>query len=206
MDWKSAYKGMAAFSGAVTASATHEIKNELAVINEQSGLIKELLMLAAQGREVDPSRLESLISRVIVRIGQADVVIKRLNTFAHSGDLDRDLTNVADSVALVVEFYKRLASIKGLTLELGQMPEALGLAHPPMLFQQAVWACLAGAAEAAEKGGAVVITAAAVNGQTEIKFSANYTQTPQGPSQELLEALGCRLTADSGNLILCMAE
>lgn len=202
MNWEDAFKGVTAFSGAVTASATHEIKNELAVINEQSGLIKELLMMAAQGREVDPSRLENLISRVIVRIGQADTVIKRLNTFAHSGDADRDQTNVADSVSLVVEFYKRLASIKGLELELGEFPQGLGLAKPPMLFQQALWSCLDGAAQAAEKGTTLKISASAQG----VVFSGSFQQTPQGPSEDLLEALGCRLSADGANLILSIAE
>lgn len=205
MHWEEAYKAMAAFSGAVTASATHEIKNELAVINEQSGLIKELLMLANQGREVDPSRLESLISRVIVRVGQADTIIKRLNKYAHSGDIDRDHTNVAESVALVVTFYKRLASIKGVELEVSQLPEGLNLPRPPMLLQQAVWACLEGTVGAAEKGTAVVISAQANNDSVEIKFSGNFQDTPKGPSEELLETFGCRLAFDNGNLILNMA-
>ena len=45
------------FCARVTASATHEIKNELAVINEQSRLIQELLAMAGQGKEPSLERL-----------------------------------------------------------------------------------------------------------------------------------------------------
>ena len=70
------------FIGEVSASSTHEINNELAVINEQSRLTAELLALGRLGHEVDPAELEHLVNRVIARVERADKLVQRMNAFA----------------------------------------------------------------------------------------------------------------------------
>ena len=42
------------FFGKITASVTHEIKNALATINENAGLMTDYIEMAARGRPLEP--------------------------------------------------------------------------------------------------------------------------------------------------------
>ena len=44
------------FFGKISASISHEIKNAIAVMNENAGLIKDLIMMAERGRPTIRSR------------------------------------------------------------------------------------------------------------------------------------------------------
>ena len=52
------------FSGKVTASISHEIKNRLSVINEQAGLLEDHVGMGQQGRALDLERLGRLAATV----------------------------------------------------------------------------------------------------------------------------------------------
>jgi len=45
------------FYGKICASLSHEIKNALAIINEDAGLLNDFAALADQGRPLDPERV-----------------------------------------------------------------------------------------------------------------------------------------------------
>jgi len=46
------------FFGKMTASISHELKNVLAIINENAGLLEDLCAMAEKGRPVDPVRIK----------------------------------------------------------------------------------------------------------------------------------------------------
>jgi len=46
------------FFGKMTASISHEIKNVLAIINENAGLLEDLALMADGGAEIEPQRLK----------------------------------------------------------------------------------------------------------------------------------------------------
>jgi signal transduction histidine kinase len=180
------------FVGAVTASATHEIKNELAVINEQGQLALEILDMAGQGRQADPQRLAHLLSRVVARVGRADKVVGRLNAFAHSAESHRTACDAAQALELMVSFYKRLAALRRVTLELTP-PAGTGgmeLPAPPLMVEQAMWAALRSAVEAAPEGGAVEVGLETDGGSLRLRLSGDFVSPPQVPPAELLEPLG----------------
>ena len=187
--WQELMGGVLAFVGAVTASATHEIKNELAVINEQGSLIQELLQMAARGREVDPARLEALIGRVLARVARADGVVKRLNAFAHSADLERQETDPAQILELIGKLFGRLAGLRGLTLELTPPPTGLVLPALPVLFEQAAWACLRGVADVATKGSTLRLGLMVEGGAALLRLEGELAQPPALPPAPLLAAL-----------------
>ncbi|WP_449246715.1 hypothetical protein [Desulfarculus baarsii] len=187
--WQELMGGVLAFVGAVTASATHEIKNELAVINEQGSLVQELLQMAARGREVDPARLEELIGRVLIRVARADGVVKRLNAFAHSADLERQETDPAQSLELIGKLFGRLAGLRGLTLELAPTPAGLVLPALPVLFEQVVWACLRGAADVAAKGSTLRLGLTIEGDAARLLVEGELAQPPALPPAPLLTAL-----------------
>jgi hypothetical protein len=43
------------FYGKITASVSHEIKNVLAIINENAGLLEDFTFMADRGKPIDPA-------------------------------------------------------------------------------------------------------------------------------------------------------
>lgn len=194
------------FFGAVTASATHEIKNELAVINEHSHLMLEMLQMAAQGREPDPQRLQELTSRVIARVGQADQVVKRLNTFAHSAEKQRDRCQVGPALELMVRCYLRLAALRNVRLELEPLAngEDLAIKAPPIQVEQALWAALQATVGAAASGSLIRASLSRAGEAVSLRLAGELSQPPAEPPAELLAPLGATARAEAGALVLDM--
>jgi len=171
------------FMGKVTASATHEIKNELAVINEQSRLLQEMLAMAENGREPDLARLGQLIGRVVVRVGQADQAVRRLNAFAHGADLEGGQTDPAHSLQKIMGLFQRPADMKGINLDLtvGQCP---AIQVRPILWEQMVWACLEKAAEQAAKGSKLRVGMVKREGGLRVEFRLEPPARLEAPPPE----------------------
>ncbi len=93
------------YFGAMTASISHEMKNYLAIINENAGLLEDLSMMAEQGNSLDPQRIMKVCGNIATQIKRADDTIKNMNTFGHS--IDNTCTN----------FF--LGEVMNLTLTLG---------------------------------------------------------------------------------------
>ncbi len=72
------------FFGRMTASISHEIKNTLAIVNENAGLLGDLALLMDKGRPLSPERLTTLAGNIRRQVQRADDIIRRLNRFAHS--------------------------------------------------------------------------------------------------------------------------
>ena len=60
------------FFGKMTASISHEIKNVLAIINENAGLLEDLALLAGRGAAIDPQRLTNM-SQAVMKQVKADI-------------------------------------------------------------------------------------------------------------------------------------
>lgn len=192
------------FLAQVTANATHEIKNQLAVMNEQSHLLQEFLVMADKGRPVAPARLQTLVERIIARVGQADEVVKRLNAFAHSADLKPGALRAEGLLPLTLDMFARRAALKGVTVEAAggalELPEGVD----QFLLEAAMWYCLVGAAEAAAKG--AVIQAGLEKDEAGLVFwlRGDFASEPAPPSAAILEGLGAVYGADRHELRLSL--
>jgi signal transduction histidine kinase len=187
------------FFGRVTASATHEIKNSLAVLNEQSRLIQELLEAGGEGGG-GAERLRELIGRVIARVEEADQTVRRLNAFAHSADLDRRAADAARSWEVIAPLFQRPAALAGCSLAAGPAPASAELACRPPVAQQAMWHCLEAAARAAEPGAEMSARVESRPGAAALVIRVRTRAEPRLPPPEVLEPLGAevRLLAEGG--------
>ncbi|MBU1274625.1 MAG: hypothetical protein KJ720_04555 [Proteobacteria bacterium] len=191
------------FVGRVTASATHEIKNELAVINEQSRLVLEFLEMAASGKEISLERLHGLISRVVARVGQADAVVKRLNVFAHSTELERTACEAVSLLELMVQMFGRMAGLKRVSLELSQEhPAAVELTATPLQYEQVLWSCMSAALAAAQPSSILRLHLERDDEILRLSLKGEMTGPPQAPPAELLDLLGASVLAGPGSLNL----
>ena len=106
------------FFGKMSASISHEIKNTLAIINENAGLLEDFTIMAEKGLPLNPERLKGLAGKIGVQIRRADRIIKNLNRFAHSADEWVKAVDLFETLELVTALSERFAARRSLTLAL----------------------------------------------------------------------------------------
>ena len=106
------------FFGQILASATHEIKNNLAIINENAGLMEDLSMMAQKGSPLSPERVATTAQRIIAQVKRADQVLRRMNQFSHSVDIPEELVDLEKTVLFVRELGSRLIEMKGARIDI----------------------------------------------------------------------------------------
>ena len=106
------------FFGKMSASISHEIKNVLAIINENAGLLEDYNLMAEKGIPLNPERLKTLAETVMTQIKRADVIVKNMNKFAHSVDDAKKTVDVREVLELVRALSSRFAAMRGVVLDL----------------------------------------------------------------------------------------
>ena len=90
------------FFGRISASISHEIKNVLAIINENAGLLEDLTFMANKGKPIDPDRLKRMAATVQKQIGRGDEILKNMNRFAHSIDETVAEVDLNQTIELII--------------------------------------------------------------------------------------------------------
>jgi C4-dicarboxylate-specific signal transduction histidine kinase len=194
------------FFGKMSASISHEIKNVLAIINENAGLLQDFVLMADQGMPIDPQRLKTLAEAVLKQIGRADGIVINLNRFAHSVDKTYTTVDLNDMVELVVALSARFAAMGGVDLipKLSEVP--VKLKTIPFFLMNLLWLCLEFVMDAVGRGGSVeLVTEKAVNGGC-IRFntSASSVAVPTDTfsterEKTLLDLLKAEFSVDTGS-------
>jgi len=105
------------FSGSVTASVSHEIKNNIAVINEYAGLLEDLVFMSKKEKTVQPERLLDIAGKIKKQVTAADRVIGNLNKFGHTTDNFYYTIDINEVLILSVNLFKRIFITKNIELE-----------------------------------------------------------------------------------------
>lgn len=190
------------FFGTVNASISHEIKNRLAVINEQAGLLKDLVNLAEKGKELSLERLMRLSESLKTQVSLADAIIRDMNRFAHSADSFETNTDICDLLALTGALAKRTADNRDVRIELELPKPSFSLETAPFFLVNLVWQCLEAAMGTAgvvrtvmvgckktEKGAEVWFSPEGGPGRSEILLSDS--------AEDLAAAIHAEVTVDS---------
>ncbi len=147
-----------AFFGRISASISHEIKNCLAVINEQNGLHQDFLMLQQQGQSVDPKRIERINRIISEQVQRMDTIVKRLNRFSHSLDNPEESIDLGELCDYVVHLCERFATNKGVVLT-REMDSPAAITGQPFLITRLIVECLEAIFAEATSGQAIVLRA-----------------------------------------------
>lgn len=128
------------YFGKMTASATHELKNSLSIINENAGLLTDLVAMA-QSRKTNLScerilRLSQALNRQVLRI---DDILKKLNRFSHTVDSDFETIDIEDTVKLVAGMASRLIDMKGVSVKICCESGPVFLNTRYFLLETAIW-------------------------------------------------------------------
>ena len=192
------------FFGEVTAGVTHQIKNELAVINETGNLIVEIMAMAEMGREPDPGRIRELAQRVVNRVDRSNLMIKRLNTFAHSTEEEAGQTDLFKTLQLMTGLYERKAGFKKVSLAVEPPEEgaALEVRVKPFVLEQVLWAALEAAVGAAAPESLVRAALIRQDDGVSLRLEGQLTGELILPPKELLAQGKVTESAEEGVLIL----
>jgi signal transduction histidine kinase len=159
------------FFGKISASISHELKNVMAIINENAGLLEDLTVMAEKGMPIDPQRLRTQASRIMKQVRRGDDIIKSMNRFAHSVDEPLRQADLNDSLALVCTLSGRFAFMRGVTLELQPPSTQVPIITNPFFLQNLIGLCLDFAMGCAGAGKTVFLKAEKTEGRAKIGFS-----------------------------------
>ncbi|MEJ5357097.1 MAG: hypothetical protein WHT06_00360 [Desulfobacterales bacterium] len=130
------------FFGQVSAAVTHDVKNVLAVIQENAGLLEDLCGMAERGRPLDVPRLKRIARELQQQVGRGDRIITSMNRFAHSVDEDPKAVEVSGLLEMMAVLSRRFLAAKGLRLTTVPPAPAASVDAPPFGLIRLLWFCL----------------------------------------------------------------
>jgi signal transduction histidine kinase len=130
------------FFGRISASISHEIKNVLAIVNENAGLLEDLTLLADRGKPLDPARLKMMAAAVKKQVGRGDGIIKNMNRLAHSIDQTITTVDLNQTIELVIALTARFAAMRGVKVDLQLPASPLMIPTAPFFLMNLLWLCL----------------------------------------------------------------
>lgn len=131
------------FAEEMTASAMHELKNKLAIINENSGLIQDFSIKARQGgRALDIDRIEAISIKIQQQIQTSDKIIKKVNRFYQEmGTRTKDV-NIEQILTFVVRLADRLLDKRGCQIHINAPKSPVIAQFNPFHLQLVLWKIL----------------------------------------------------------------
>ncbi len=203
------------FFGKMTASISHEIKNVLAIINENAGLLEDLALMADEGAEIEPQRLKNMSRAVMKQVSRADAVMKNMNRLAHSVDESIEAIDLNDLLELLVALSNRFASTRGVGIRIKQNEGPLKLRTSPFFLMNLLWLCLDFAMDTAGEDKIVELVTQKTETGIEVFFKrlggltgAPLKPFPAEPEKDLCDLLSAELEVSTGNqeIVVRIAE
>lgn len=127
------------FFGKMTASATHEIKNALAIINESAGLLEDLSFMAEKGHSLTPARIQDISKRVTNQVQRADLILQKLNRFSHSADRKTEVIDFERTVCFMLKMASRLMAQQEIVVEVSSPLSPLLVATNLFYLENLIW-------------------------------------------------------------------
>ena len=191
------------FFGQISASISHELKNVLAIVNENAGLLEDFTLMADRGLPIDPARLKVMAAAVKKQIGRADGILKNMNRFAHSTDQTFTTVDLAQTIELMIALTARFAAMRGIQVD-RQLPQnPVRFRTAPYFLINLLWLCLDFSMSASGDQKRVALVTAETENDIRIKFRqlAGLTKEmlqdfPSEPERNLLKVLAAELTTD----------
>ncbi|NDV21574.1 HAMP domain-containing histidine kinase [Desulfovibrio sp. JC022] len=172
------------FFGQVSAVISHDLKNVLAIINEDAGLLQDFSLMAAQGMELDPPRLVKLAEKIQGQVKRGDGIIKNMNRFAHSVDLPVCDVDFRELTTLVISLLTRMASRKCVTVTLKEGEQVNGKGDP-FTIQMLIAKALEYSMDSAGRDGELCIELSTADGVNVLTISGLSAVIPEEQLAEL---------------------
>jgi len=130
------------FFGRISASISHEIKNVLAIVNENAGLLEDYSIMAEEGMPLDPARLKKMASTVMNQVSRADEITKNMNRLAHTIDDTIATVELNEIIELFMALTARFVAMRAVKVELRLPASPLKITTAPFYLMNLLWLCL----------------------------------------------------------------
>jgi len=160
------------FLGKLLAGYTHELKNHLAIINESSGLMDDLLEMSEGGDEKLHQRFKKIIVTISDRISRANTMAMYLNRVAHRMDSPLSYFNVNDLLIEELALMERFSAMKNISFEKNLQKEIPSVHNNPSLLQFAIFSLVNQLIEKLENGSVIKFLSYAKGEDVEIHIAS----------------------------------
>jgi hypothetical protein len=187
------------FFGTVMASISHELKNRIAIIKEQAGLLKDYSAMAEQGRKINTERLGRLGQGLTEQVVKADTILKNLNQFAHSVDIILRPTDLNDLLRLSISLAKHLADLHRISLKLRAADPPVKVTTSPFFLMNLIWLSLETLIRVVDNPGTIALELVKKDqggGLIRLQIDAAELKTERNVIPENLKFLADALEAD----------
>ena len=199
------------FFGRMSASISHELKNVLAIIKENAGLLNDYIRAAANGAPIDPQRLGTVGRRIETQTARADAIIKTMNQFAHTVDSSRQSVNLNQTLALLVSLHNRPAAMSQVRLEAQSADETVAITTAPFILLNLLGRALTTALQAVPAGGTMAIRMDKISSGALFSFNGLTLLSslpdlayPEPQDSTLLTALGAQARIEPSQERICV--
>jgi C4-dicarboxylate-specific signal transduction histidine kinase len=158
------------FFGEISASISHEIKNVLAIINENAGLLQDLVMMIEKGMPLSPERLSGVAQSLARQVKRGDRIVKDMNRFAHSADHPSETVDIGEVIHFIPMLAARLIAMKGEPPRVEVPATPITAVTNRFFLEDLVWTCLCRAMDARAAGRTVCVVADKAGNTPRIRF------------------------------------
>lgn len=184
-----------AYFGRMGASISHDIKNCLAIMNENAGLMSDHLMMAQKGVPLDIERFSGIVRRIEKQIGRADGIVKSLNTFSHSMDKPEQQLDLDEAVGLALDLGARIIANKSIEVNHTRAAGKLYVNGSFFFLLFLIWSILENAMENLASGSILNISSrenenkqVCLSVQCEQPFAAGFDRQASARTLDLFQA------------------
>ncbi len=163
--------GKTAFMGKITAGATHEMKNVLAIIKESAGLMEDLLNVGQEDSFPIREKFLKILSGIGDQVTRGVNLTNALNGFAHNPDQSITTVDINRLIVELIFLCQRFALSKKLTLKNVAPEQPLQYNCDPVEFQMTIYRGIDLLLNMADPGTIITIRAVArPNGDPAVEF------------------------------------
>ncbi len=142
--------------GRLAAGVAHEINNPLAVINENAGLMKDLLEFSEDIEQIK-EKFFGTLDVIFESVNRCRTITHRLLGFARRTDISYAVIDVNDAVREVIGFLEKEILYKNIHLKMNLKEDLPSVVSDKGQLQQVILNIINNAIDAVEKGGFIEI-------------------------------------------------
>ncbi|MDH4045752.1 MAG: hypothetical protein OEW06_14980, partial [Gemmatimonadota bacterium] len=161
----------AVFLAKMTASATHELRNVLAVVKESAGLVEDLMLVSQQQKPVNPEKLARAAQRIDAQVERAAELLTNLNRLAHGLDHAEEALALGQHARQVTLLCQRFARQRRSRIEVAAGSDDRSIRANGLRLHMAIAAAIDCCLEQLPEESAIDIRIAGTDTQPQITIS-----------------------------------
>jgi C4-dicarboxylate-specific signal transduction histidine kinase len=159
-----------AFIAKITAGATHEIRNVLAIIKESAGLIEDMILFSDKRGSLDQDKLMRAVGHIKAQVSRGTELMANLSRLAHSTDPTHDRIDLSREVQQAAFLCQRFARQMNHIVQVKSDNQDPTVSVNPLRLQMAVFAAVECCLEQLPKSGTVTVHTSRQGDQACVEF------------------------------------